>query len=447
MENSAKPDSLDPGTLHSILQQLSAAEPVKTWWLAYSGGIDSQVLLHLLAPLSLNLHAVYIDHQLQPESTAWREHCRKSCEALDVPFRAIAVDVHPKAGDGPEAAARKARYGALAELVGPGDCLLTAQHRDDQAETFLLQLFRGAGAPGLASMPVCTDFSRGRHLRPLLDYSRQDIEDYARSRGLSWVEDPSNESAEYDRNFLRHQVLPGLRQRWPALSRTLGAAATQQAENHRLLEQLAQLDMRRLDDPADGLSIQGLQGMDTARLKNLLRFWIKQQGHPLPPRRVLQQILQQMFSPRADAVPKVSWAASELHRYRDRLYLSRALHHDASQKLAWDGRQPLELSALGQRLSLSVTPSAGLRADILERGELWVGFRQGGETIRPQGRQGHHHLKQLFQEAGGPPWRRPCIPLIYQGQQLVAVAGYWIADEYACAPGDSGLTPQLSEID
>lgn len=446
MESSAKPDSLDIHTIRDLLQQFATAESIKTWWLAYSGGVDSRVLLHVLAPLSLDLRAVYIDHGLQPESARWAEHCRASCEALGVPFEVIAVDARPSQGEGPEAAARRARYRALAERVEDHHCLLTAQHRNDQAETFLLQLFRGGGARGLSGMPFTGRFSRGWHLRPLLAFSRDTIEQFAREQELSWVEDPTNQSRDYDRNYLRHEVLPLIRERWPAIDRTLVTAAQQQAENSDLLDQLAALDMHRLADRGPGLPIASLQQIDEARLRNLLRHWICDQRQPMPSRRVLDQIVRQMFSPRADASPRISWASTELQRYRDRLYISAVVDHDPRQKLAWDGRHPLQLRSLGQVLRLVPKASSGLTEKVLEE-PLWVGFRQGGETIRPAGRKGHHALKQLFQEAAVPPWLRSRIPLIFQGEQLIAVAGYWIAHEVACAPGDSGLMPVITPAD
>jgi tRNA(Ile)-lysidine synthase len=436
--------SLEAGKLHNLLQQLSAAQHIKTWWLAYSGGVDSQVLLHLLAPSGLDIRAVYIDHGLQPESRQWAEHCRNSCQQLGVPFQAISVDARASAGESPEAAARRARYRALAERLQADHCLLTAQHRDDQAETLLLQLLRGAGAAGLAAMPHYGRFAGGWHMRPLLGFSRREIVEYATRHALSWVEDPSNQSLQYDRNYLRHQVLPLIQQRWPAVQRTLAGTAEQQAENSHLLEQLAELDYQQLADSAPGLPINGLAQLEEARLRNLLRYWIRCQGHPLPSRKVLRQVLQQMFSPRQDATPTVCWAGSELHRYRGRLFLVHASHHDDSQQWPWDGRRPLPLVSLGQNLVLTPTGSEGLRRDLLGQ-SLRVCFRQGGERLKPAGRDAHHDLKHLFQEAGVPPWMRAKIPLLYRDDELVAVVGYWIADEYACPEGEQGLMPVLSE--
>ena len=244
MVSSAK---LDSNWLFDCLKKYADQSEIKTWCLAYSGGVDSQVLLHLLSALNkthgLNIRAVYIDHGLQQASKQWQQHCAKSCESLSIPFQSIYVNAHAK-GESPEAAARHARYGALAELISDDSCLLTAQHQDDQAETFLLQLFRGAGAAGLSAMPVYTKFSKGFHLRPLLGISQKQILDYAEHHQLSWVEDPSNQDHQYDRNYLRHSLMPLLKQRWPAIDKTLSVAAQQQAENASLINQLAQHDRK-----------------------------------------------------------------------------------------------------------------------------------------------------------------------------------------------------------
>ena len=341
---------LSPGTLLEFLERFPAANTVKTWWLAYSGGVDSQVLLHLMAQTGLNLQAVYIDHGLQAESKDWAVHCENSCRALNVPFRMIAVDARPESAESPEAAARVARYQALATLIADQDCLLTAQHRDDQAETLLLQLFRGAGAAGLAAMPAVTKFSQGWHVRPLLEQSRESILAYAKQQALSWVEDPSNLHHRYDRNFLRLQLMPALKQRWPAINQTLAQAAQQQAENKQLLEQLAEQDLRRLSPNTVGLTVTGLQALGEARQRNLLRYWIKQHQLPIPSRQVLQQMLQQMLYSAPDTCPQVNWSGAEMHRFKDRIYAFTSLDHDPAQTLQWPIIQAMDIASLQQTL-------------------------------------------------------------------------------------------------
>ncbi len=430
----------DPGTLQKLLRRLPAADSIKTWWLAYSGGVDSQVLLHLLAELPLNVQAIYVDHGLHPDSSKWAEHCRRSCRQLGVPFQVLTVDARAYSGEGPEAAARKARYTALADKISADDCLLTAQHLDDQAETFLLQLLRGAGAAGLAGMPFYCRFAGAWHMRPLLGYSREDILAYANSHNLSWVEDPSNRSDRYDRNFLRHRIIPALRQRWPAIDCTLAKAARQQAENMDLLERLAEIDFDQAADAGNPV-VSKLLNLDETRQRNLLRYWINRRGHPLPSRRVLWQILQQMLMSREDADPRVNWADSEMRRYRDRLYLINVTAHDPAGVYSWQADQPLVLESLGQKLEL-VKSDTGLRNDILSR-RLNVRFRQGGERIRPVGREGHHRLKKLFQEQAVPPWMRDRIPLLFLEDELIAVIGYWIAEDYASIGGAPAYQPVL----
>lgn len=433
---------LSHGTLLEFLERFPAAATIKTWWLAYSGGVDSQVLLHLLAQTGLNLQAVYIDHGLQAESRDWALHCENSCKALKIPFRMISVNAHPEPGESPEAAARKARYQALAELIGEQDCLLTAQHRDDQAETLLLQLFRGAGAAGLAAMPRVSEFSSGWHARPLLDESRKDILEYARHQRLSWVEDPSNLQHRYDRNFLRLQLMPVLKQRWPAINRILAQAAEQQAENKELLEQLAELDLKQLSTKIAGLTVTGLRAVSEDRQRNVLRYWIKQHHLPVPSRSVLNQIQQQMLTAADDANPEVRWSGVEMHRFKDHIYAFTSLDHEPEQSLEWQISQTLEITPLRQRLLMNAHTGLGLdKSRIVPC--LQVRFRQGGERLCPAGRQGHHSLKKLFQEAGVPPWLRDRIPLIYQNGELIAVAGHWVADEYKVADDEVGLFPEL----
>lgn len=437
---------LNSGTLLEFLERFPAANGIKTWWLAYSGGVDSQVLLHLMAQNGLNFQAVYIDHGLQAESKDWAVHCENSCRALNVPFRVIAVQAHPEPGESPEAAARMARYQALAKLIADEDCLLTAQHQDDQAETLLLQLFRGTGAAGLAAMPAVTQFSNGWHVRPLLGVSRKRILAYAKQQGLSWVEDPSNLHHRYDRNFLRLQLMPVLNQRWPAINQTLALAAEQQAENKHLLEQLAEQDLRQLTVQTAGLTVAGLSGLSEERQRNLLRYWIKQHHLPTPSRQVLNQMLKQMLFSADDANPEVHWSGAEMHRFKDHIYAFTSLDHDPAQTLEWHINQMMDIASLQQTLVMKVHTGLGLDKKRLEPG-LQVRFRQGGERICPAGRQGHHSLKNLFQEAEVPPWLRDRIPLIYHNDDLIAVAGYWVADEYKVAGDEAGLFPELISLE
>ena len=438
--------NLNAEDLASQLIQLAEQYKINTWCLAYSGGVDSQVLLHLLHLSKLKCMAVYIDHGLQPESIEWARHCEYQCQQFKIPFKSVSVDAQAAKGESPEAAARNARYNAFRNLIKPGMCLLTAQHQNDQAETVLLQLLRGGSAAGCAAMPRMTEFASAWHCRPLLGISQSAILDYAESHRLSWVEDPSNQQQNYDRNFLRHSVLPVIQKRWPALTKTLSVFSEQQAENAQLLDQLAEQDLSTVLISRDQLDIPLLRKFDDARLRNVLRYWVRQNQKPVPSRAVLQQIVGQIQGASHDTHARVSWAANEIRRFRDRVYLLEQLNHDASQVIQWAASEHLYIPSINTTLSLQIINPTESSAYLLDRNiltkRLYVRFRQGGERIKPAGRDSRHDLKSLFQEAAVPAWERDRIPLLYADDELLAVMGYWIADEFAVK--STGVLPVVS---
>jgi len=438
--------SLDADQLSLQLTQLADQYKIKTWCLAYSGGVDSQVLLHLLKQSKLNVSAVYIDHGLQAESSEWSKHCEYQCKQLNVPFQSISVNAQAGKGESPEAAARSARYNAFKKILKPDMCLLTAQHQDDQAETVLLQLLRGGNAAGVAAMPKISAFEKSWHCRPLLNVSQQAILDYAQKNNLIWVEDPSNQQQNYDRNYLRHSVIPVIQQRWSAVNKTLFVFAQQQAENVQLLDELAKIDLRSVLLKPDQLSIFQLNKLSDARLRNTLRYWIKQNQSPLPSRAVLQQIVSQLQNDSHDTHSLVSWAGVEVRRFRDALYLLKSIEHDPQQSFQWNGKDVLTLSSIEKKLMLKKTQAGKDEPYILNKKVLskpvTVRFRQGGERLKPAGRNARHDLKSLFQEAGVPAWQRDKIPLLYAGDELIAVVGYWLSDEYA-VQDEQGFLPVL----
>jgi tRNA(Ile)-lysidine synthase len=295
-------------------------------------------------------------------------------------------------------------------------------------------------------MPLVNEFSNGWHLRPLLDFSREQILNYASTHQLSWVEDPSNQSDQYDRNYLRHHVLPLLQQRWPSVNKTLSIAAYQQAENESLISQLAAIDLSDVIDDGSSLSVEKLNHFDEPRIRNILRLWIKRQGLPVPPRNVMQQIMQQMFTVRDDADPVVKWSHAEMHRYKQRLYVVSLTEHDENKVYQWQGDNEFFIESLHQYLYFKPVRGNGLKQDIQHR-KIIIKFRQGGEAIKIKHRDGTHKLKKLFQEVDVPPWMRNRIPLLYIGDELIAVVGYWLADEYACADNETGLLPMLKNKD
>ncbi len=417
------------------------------YFVAYSGGVDSHVLLHLLArqrdELRAPLGAVHVHHGLHDEADDWQAHCADVCAALDVPFHVLPVDATAAAGESPEAAARHARYRALSGWLAPGAALLTAQHRDDQAETLLLQLFRGAGPRGLASMPARAPFGAGMLLRPLLEASRADIAAYAQRHELRWVDDPSNLDTRYDRNLLRQSILPRLQRRWPGLSGVLARAARLQSEQAELADTLAALDHQAC---ARGgcLSQAELKSLSPARQRNLLRYWIRQRNVETPSRVVLERIRRELLFSREDARPVVRWGGVEVRRYRGELYLMPALPaHDAAQRIAWDLRDELAIPSAGGVLSASPVTGSGLR---VPSSPLEVRFRIGGESLRLPGAPHHQTLKNLLQQHGVPDWERGRLPLLYAGDTLAAVPGLAVCEGFQAGPGRPGLELRWSRL-
>ncbi|MDT8402969.1 tRNA lysidine(34) synthetase TilS [Sulfuriflexus sp.] len=441
--------SMTPSRLLSALQTCLATQPSSVhapqrFIVAYSGGLDSHCLLHLLsrcrAQLAVGIEAVHVHHGLQPQADRWVEHCRQVCRQLDIPLTVLQVEARAARGESPEAAARQARYAALQEIIKAGDILLTAQHRDDQAETLLLQLFRGSGSRGQAAMPWQRAFGAGAHWRPLLEVGRDELREYAEHQQLHWVDDPSNLDTCIDRNYLRHEVMPVLQQRWPAIQDTLGRVASQQAENEGLLEALAALDMQGLVGTGQSLSLPGLAALDAARQRNVLRHWLRQQGLALPSRRKLLQVQHDMLGAAQDRNPHLEWSGVELRRYRGRLYAMPPLRRVATDWCRdWNLQEKVVLPWSGQ-LSSQPAVGEGLRADIRDTpARIQLRLRQGGERCRPAGRDRHHSLKKLFQEAGIPPWQRQRIPLVFVGDELAAVPGLCVCEPFAAPKGGEGL--------
>jgi len=435
-------------TASRLRQSLDDLPAAPRYWVALSGGLDSTVLLHaLVAALdepARRLAAVHVHHGLHGQAGAWAERCAALCAARGVSCRVLRVDARPAPGQSPEAAARQARYGALAGLVGPEEGLLTAHHQDDQAETLLLQLLRGAGPQGLAAMPAWAPFAAGWLGRPLLDWPRTELRAYAERHALDWIEDPSNSDTGLARNALRHEILPRLRAHWPALARTLARAARHQGDAAAILDERGAADLAGALAADGGLSAAALGRLSEPRQRNLLRHWLQHQGLALPDAARLQRILEEVIPARADAEPRVAWRAPgghgvEVRRYRDRLYaLSGAAPSPGSEPRVWDLAHPLALAASGRRLVAHAVRGAGLSAAACAAGTITVRFRRGGEQCRPAGRGHRHALKKLFQEWGVAPWERERVPLIYIDDELAQVVGYCLCDPFAAAADERG---------
>lgn len=391
----------------------------------FSGGLDSTVLLHALASSSRararGLHAIHIDHALHADSASWAEHCRGFAAQLDVSLESVRVAVDRSGGTGLEDAARVARRAAFAGAMQADDILVLAQHRDDQAETVLLKLLRGAGPEGLGGMRALREFGAGWLWRPLLELNRADLQRYAKAHALPWVDDPSNAQTELRRNFLRREILPRLAQRWPDADIALAHAAAAARAAAEFIDAEARKALARLQglDPAT-LDWQGWLDLPDALRDPVLRLWLRELALDEPTHLHVRELERQLREADVDRMPCVSFAQTELRRYRNLLYAKTPdmpLPEDWQAK--WDGTAALHLPD-GSVLSLQ--PARQFDPP------LQVGYRRGGEQLRPPGGKHTRELRLLLQEAGVPPWQRGRLPLIRQNEVLLAVGDLLLSE-------------------
>ena len=435
-----------------------------------SGGVDSVVLLDSLQRvarrLRFRLSALHVNHQLSPRARRWEAFCRRLCRARGVPFQSVKVTV--RRGNSLEAAARAARYAAFARQ----DCdyVVLAHHRDDQVETLLLQLLRGAGVKGLAAMPLLRrEEGRGsrvegttlatrhspldtwhstpdtRHstpaiLRPLLDVTRDEILEYAKARKLTWVEDESNADITFQRNFLRHEVLPVIARRFPAYRVTLARAAGHLAEAARVLDEIAAADGAGMVDGGT-LAVDALRRLPSARARNLLRCFLAGHGLGMPAANRLKEALRQALSAKQDARVQIELDGASLRRHAGRLHVVRA--HAAPLRFArrWRGEARLELPDLGGVLTLVPGSGGGVSRARLRGRAITIRLRRGGERLQPDCRRPRRSLKNLLQEARTPPWERERLPLIFCGEKLVWAPGIGVDCTFQASRGEPALRP------
>lgn len=437
--------------MNAVVESLSALrtefESARHIYVAYSGGLDSHVLLHGAAQVlaAHRLSAIHVNHQLAPQAGLWAEHCRVVCAELGVGFICSVVEVPVQASR--ENAAREARYQAFEQQLGAGDLLLMAHHADDQAETILYRLIRRSGPRGLAGMPRSRSLGKGRLLRPLLSLQRVTLQDYARAQNLRWVEDDSNRSRQFDRNFLRHEIVPGLAGRWPNYATRIADAGALCAEADQLNQDLAALDLQALAlrDERLGWSMEipPLTALSRIRQANVLRYLASNRDLSPPGHRVVDEVLDHLLSASAGANPLVQWSGGQWRRFRQRLYLlpaealvEQAVWADsAGGSRIWSPPESLVLPD-GAVLEAERSEGGGLSADLAAA--LGVSFRRGSERCRPVGRAGSAGLKKLFQEYDLEPWLRERVPLIYLGGELVAVGDLWVCDGFQAGPEEQG---------
>ena len=424
----------------AILDQLLKPGPLLV---GFSGGLDSRVLLELLARyirqrMDFSLQAVHVHHGLNPLADQWLSHCQQTCLTLAIPFTAQRVEIEKQSRQSLEDLARQARYAVFRQYLPKGGTLLTAHHQDDQLETLLLALKRGSGPRGLAAMPMESNFADGHLVRPLLSFSRQQLLDWAISQQLSWIEDDSNHDDRFDRNFLRQRVIPLLRERWPEIAVTAARSAALCAEQETLLDEIAKTDLLASQHRDGSLQIEALASLSPARRNQVLRFWLRQQTGTVPSHAQLQKIWPEVALARADAMPELVWQQGVIRRYQHRLYqVSPIPAAISSQVLQID--IPVHLANGVLTLQTNYCNEIRLRMpEVNEQLTIEYGL-PGSHKAHPVGREHSRELKKLWQEYGVAPWLRSTIPVIcYQGK-IAAVVGLFISQDYLCPTGHIGL--------
>ena len=401
---------------------------------AFSGGMDSTVLAHVLMKrrrLLASLRLIHIDHGLQRASARWSRHCAHQARAWGVPFKAMRAKVRRASGESPEAAARAARYESLANELAAGEVLVTAQHRDDQVETLLLQLFRGAGVAGLAAMPAIAPFGRGSIARPLLVFSRAQIAAYAMGHRLAYVDDPSNDDTRFARNFLRHHVLPAIREKWVGVDEAIARSARHMAEARGLLDSFATTALAAAMD-GDALAATRLRALTSARRRNALRAFIAQASITLPSTSKLDEIAGPLLEARGDAQPEVRWEGAAIRRRANRLELHVISHDRGGARFGihpktwrWRTERTCIVNDAGDRLELVDDEHGPIDLERLPAA-LAVRGRHGGEELRPSPRARTQSLKKLLQSTNVDLASRARLPLLFSGKVLLAAGDRFI---------------------
>ena len=428
-----------------------AVKPGERLVIALSGGVDSMVLLDVLAALAprmgFRLDALHVNHQLSPNAAAWARFCRAECGSRGLRLRVVKVDV--QRGNSIERAAREARYAAL--LDSDAAHVVLAHNQDDQAETVLMNLLRGSGVKGLAAMRAVRrphPFSSSAPpsiLRPFLDVSRSEIERYAKRRRLRWIEDESNEDTRFTRNWLRREVLPRLATRVPGYRDALARAAGHLGEAAALLDELARIDLKA-SAIGSGLSVEALRALGLARAKNVLRFAIEARGWQMPDAVRLSEALRQALTARAGARVAVDLGSCELRRHGGATHLVESQAGPADDAiLTWRGEDEIELPGSSGVLTMAARVGAGMSVLRLGKEPVTIRRRRGGERLQPDAKRPRRTVKNLLQEAGIPAWQRERLPFIYCGDDLVCVPGVGVDCRFSAKRGEPSILPSWRE--
>jgi tRNA(Ile)-lysidine synthase len=421
----------------------TSPKKIKSMTLALSGGIDSVVLLHLLHQLQkihhFTLKASHVHHGLSKNANKWVQFCEKLCTKLSVSLDVHHIKLPQKKSLGIEGEARQLRYEKL--LQSKSDLVVLAHHADDQAETFLLQLFRGAGVKGLSSM---AHFDDTRKLwRPLLNTSRIEIENYARQHKLKWIEDESNKNTDFDRNFIRSRVLPILKNRFSHIIKVISRSASHLAEAQYLLDDLAQIDLKsylKSKEYKHKIKVKTLDKLSYSRAKNILRYWLELNDQLMPSKDILDELLRQVLTAKKDAELIIELKKNyEIRRYKDEIYIVRKNQQaEKNYEVIWNGESEILLPN-GTQLNFKNVKGRGISLSKIKDKKLVISSRKGGEFFKPDSKRPTKKIKQLLQESDLPPWEREFLPLIFIGDELASVPNFGIDIKFQARSKEVGL--------
>lgn len=446
------PDSLWQQTQPLLPEKSRNDKALPSLCVAFSGGVDSTVLLHALSVLlthaktPFSLRAIHINHQLQAESDQWVTFCDGFCLARGIPFQSVVVDVIPSK-KGIEAAARQARYSAFKKALNSEEILLTAHHLDDQVETVFLQLLRGTGVDGAGAMAPVSNANVYPLIRPMLSVERAQLEAYAKQEGLTWIDDPSNAEENFSRNFLRKKIFPVIEDRWPGYRKTIQRFSNNARSASTVLASYLEEDyvtccVDNHDALGIALDIEPLKLLVIEKRLMIIRHWLKSCNAIMPGERVLMQIHSAIFSSE-DANPLIEWGQYQVRRYQNMLYfLMRDEVSVMPETFHWDMKQPYKINDRSQLISQHIVGD-GIHERYGDE-QVTIAFRQGGEKCQPFGRLGTHSLKKLFQEYAIPPWMRDKVPLLMIDNQIAAIVGYCYCRPFAVQSHESGIIIRLN---
>ena len=441
-----KANETDPEALRRCLRDRLFVAAPPSLCVAFSGGPDSTALLHALAQLpearERGLRALHVDHRLHPDSAAWAKHCADFCELLGIPLITAHAEVNDAHSEGIEAAARRARYTAFAQHLGEGEWLALAHHRDDQVETILLKLLRGAGPQGLGGMRALRPFARGFLWRPLLETSRETLRMYLNEKTIHYIDDPANADPRFARNVLRREILPRIAEHWPHADASVLHAAHLCRAAADYIDEAAQSALKTLRRDSDTLDASGWLALPDALRAPVLDAWLHARGLSGPPDEPRAELQRQANCAACDSVPVIAWAHTEVRIWDGRLHAMPLL---ASPPENWQAEWNGLVLALPEDCGTLAIEPFDAAPDSATRPfdpPLAVCFRRGGERIKPAGDPHTRELRDLFQQARVPPWLRVRCPLIYEHDELIAVADLWTSARGKAIFGARGQRPR-----